>query len=143
MKKKIRKLLKNKTFILFMILFIIFLVCLFLLRGVFFPGAGSKYGHRLDGINKISFTKKDQNSVIESIEKSLESIKIQGFNNMSSVLQSYDHVVHLHSPDIEYILCQARYHSDTKAHRRIIRCILLLPVYGIKGVSVVTYTYHI
>ena len=69
MKKKIRKLLKNKTFILFMILFIIFLICLFILRGVFFPGGGSNYGNRLEGIKKISFTKKDQNKVVDELKK--------------------------------------------------------------------------
>ena len=69
MKNKLKKLLKNKAFIIFIILFIIFLGCLFLLRGVFFPGVGSNYGNRLDGIKKISFTKKDQNKIVDNLKK--------------------------------------------------------------------------
>ena len=67
MKKKLKKILKNKTFIMFLILFVIFLICIFILRGVFFPGAGSNYGHRLDGINKISFKDKDKNEITKVI----------------------------------------------------------------------------
>ena len=71
MKKKFdfKKLLKNKTFVLFGIIFIIFLVILILLWKVFFPGGGSNYGNRLDGIEKISFTEKAQKSVTSSIKE--------------------------------------------------------------------------
>lgn len=66
-KKKIKKLLKNKRFMIFLILFIIIIICMVLLKGVFFPGGGSNYGNRLEGIEKISFTKKDQNEIIKFI----------------------------------------------------------------------------
>ena len=68
MKKKIKKLLKNKRLIIFLILFIIFIVCLVFLKGVFFTGFGSKYGNRLEGIKNIKFTEKDQNKVVNSIK---------------------------------------------------------------------------
>ena len=67
MKNKMKRLIKNKRFLIFLVLFVVLLVCVFFLRGVFFPGGGSKYGNRLDGIKKISFTEKDQKSVIDSI----------------------------------------------------------------------------
>ena len=67
MKGKIKSLIKNKRFIIFLILLVIFFIFIFFLRGVFFTGSGSKYGNRLDGINKISFTDKDQKSVTDSI----------------------------------------------------------------------------
>lgn len=79
MKNKIIKLLKNKRFIIFMILFIILIVCLVFLRGVFLPSGGSNYGNRLDGINKISFTKKDQTTIIDSI-KSNEKVNSAKMN---------------------------------------------------------------
>ena len=71
MKKRInfKKLLKNKTFILFAILFVAFLIILILLWKVFFPGGGSNYGNRLDGIEKISFTEKAQKSITSSIKE--------------------------------------------------------------------------
>lgn len=74
MKNKFKKLLKNKRFILFMILFVILIVCLILLKSAFFPKGGSNYGNRLDGIEKISFKKADQTSVIDLI-KSNESVE--------------------------------------------------------------------
>ena len=67
MKGKLKRLVKNKRFIIFMILLVILLVCIYFLRGVFFPGVGNKYGNRLDGINKISFTEKDQKSITDAI----------------------------------------------------------------------------
>ena len=68
MKKKIKKLLKNKKVVMFLILFFILLVCIFILRGVFFPGHGSNYGNRLDGIKKIEFTTKSQDKIVKSIK---------------------------------------------------------------------------
>ena len=69
MKKKIKKLLKNKTFVLFAIIFAVFLVIIILLWRVFFPGSGSNYGNRLDGIEKISFTEKKQKSITNFIKE--------------------------------------------------------------------------
>lgn len=69
MKSKFKKLLKNKKAMIFLVLFLILLVCLFLLKGVFFPGVGSNYGHRLDGIKDIKFTDKNKDSIISSIKK--------------------------------------------------------------------------
>ena len=69
MKKKIKKLLKNKRFVMFLILFVILLVCLIIIGGIFLPGRGSNYGNRLDGIKKISFTEKDKSKVVDSIKK--------------------------------------------------------------------------
>ncbi len=88
MKKKIKKLLKNKTFIIFMILFIIFLVCIFMLRSVFITGGGSKYGNRLDGIKKISFTDKNKKSITSQIEKSdkVKSAKINVHGKIINVI---------------------------------------------------------
>ncbi|MBP3635668.1 MAG: hypothetical protein J6J17_04385 [Bacilli bacterium] len=80
--KKLKRLLKNKKFIIFMILLLVLIICLFLLKGIFFPGGGSNYGNRLDGIEKISFTKKDQekiNQFINNNEKVTSSkINIHG-----------------------------------------------------------------
>lgn len=67
MDKKIKKLLKNKKLIIFLILLVVIIICMFLLKGVFFPSGGSNYGNRLDGIEKISFTKDDQESVTKFI----------------------------------------------------------------------------
>ncbi len=66
-KKKIKKLLKNKRFLIFLALLVIIIVCMFLLLRLFFPSGESNYGNRLDGIEKISFTKKDQESVTKFI----------------------------------------------------------------------------
>lgn len=67
MNKKIKKLLKNKKFIIFLILLVVIIICMILLKGVFFPSGGSNYGNRLDGIEKISFTKDDQENVTKFI----------------------------------------------------------------------------
>lgn len=69
MKNKIKKLMKNKTFVLFAILIVAFLIILILLWRVFFPGSGSNYGNRLDGIEKISFTEKNQKSITSFIKE--------------------------------------------------------------------------
>ena len=67
-KSKIKDLMKNKTFVIFLVLFVVFIAILLFLRGIFFPGHGSNYGNRLDGINKISFTKKDQSKVVDFVK---------------------------------------------------------------------------
>ena len=69
MKKKIKKLFKNKRFVMFLALSIVLLICLVIIVRIFFPGHGSNYGNRLDGIKKISFTEKDQNKIKDSIKK--------------------------------------------------------------------------
>lgn len=69
MKNKLRKILKNKRLVMFLILLLIFIVCVFVLRGVFFPGNGSNYGHRLDGIDKISFKDKDKDKITKAINE--------------------------------------------------------------------------
>ena len=68
-KKILRKLLKNKKAMFIIALCIVLLICLLILRSVFFPGHGSNYGNRLDGIRKISFTDKDKDSIVDSIKK--------------------------------------------------------------------------
>ena len=67
MKKKIKKLFKNKRFVMFFTLFVVLLICLIIIIRIFFPGHGSNYGNRLDGIKKINFTEKDKNKIIDSI----------------------------------------------------------------------------
>ena len=74
MKKKIKKLLKNKTFVMFLVLFAILLVCLLLLKSAFIPSRGSNYGNRLDGIEKISFKDKDKKAITDSV-KDNEKVK--------------------------------------------------------------------
>lgn len=69
MKKKIKNLFKNKRFVMFFALSIILLICLIIIIRIFFPGRGSNYGNRLDGIKKISFTEKDQNKIVNEIKK--------------------------------------------------------------------------
>ena len=69
MKKNIKKLLKSKTFIIFMILFIIFIILMIMLGGIFLPGGGSNYGNRLNGIKNIKFTDKDKTKITKELEK--------------------------------------------------------------------------
>lgn len=63
MKKRIKKLFKNRKFIIFLILLLIIIICTLLLKGVFFPSGGSNYGNRLDGIKNIKFNKNDQEKI--------------------------------------------------------------------------------
>lgn len=67
-KLNFKKLMKNKTFLIFLVLFVVFIGILIFLRGIFFPGHGSNYGNRLDGINKIKFTNKDQAKVVDFVK---------------------------------------------------------------------------
>ena len=78
MKNKIKKLLKNKRFLIFLFLCIVFIVILIFLIKLFFPGSGSNYGNRLDGIEKIKFTEKNQKSVTDFIKENekVESAKM-------------------------------------------------------------------
>ena len=67
MKQKLKKLMKNKKAVALIALVLVLLICLILIKSVFFPGHGSKYGNRLDGINKISFTSSDKSSITKFI----------------------------------------------------------------------------
>ena len=58
---------KNKKAVALIALVLVLLICLILIKSVFFPGHGSKYGNRLDGINKISFTRNDKSSITKFI----------------------------------------------------------------------------
>ena len=69
MKDKLKKLTKNKKRLLLIILVVILIICLIFIKSVFIPRGGSKYGNRLDGIDKISFTKDDQNKVTKSLSE--------------------------------------------------------------------------
>ena len=67
MKQRLKKLMKNKKAVVLIALVLVLLICLILIKSVFFPGHGSKYGNRLDGINKISFTSSDKSSITKFI----------------------------------------------------------------------------
>lgn len=66
-KKKVKKVLKDKKIIIFSVILIILIVCIILLKGTFFPSGGSKYGNRLDGIEKINFNEKEKDRINEFI----------------------------------------------------------------------------
>lgn len=68
MKSKIQKLMKNKKLVMFIALIFILLICLLLMKSIFFPGNVSKYGNRLDGIDKISFTNGDKSKITKFIK---------------------------------------------------------------------------
>lgn len=76
MKKKIKNLMKNKKVVI-IALILILLILVIIIKSVFFQGNGSKYGNRLDGINKISFTNKDKSSVTDSISKNEKVTKAE------------------------------------------------------------------
>lgn len=79
-KEKLKKLLKNKKFIIVAILILIGLICLLLLKGFFYPnGSVSIYGNRLDGIKNIKFNKSDKDKVIKAI-KSNEKVSSAKMN---------------------------------------------------------------
>lgn len=68
-KEKLKKMLKNKKFMIVAILILIGIICLILLKGFFYPnGSVSVYGNRLDGIKNIEFSKSNQDEIIKSIE---------------------------------------------------------------------------
>lgn len=69
MNKNVKKIVKNKRLMLVCALVLIGIICLILLKGILYPNSKiSYYGNRLDGIDKISFTKSDQNKIIENIK---------------------------------------------------------------------------
>ena len=70
MNKNVKKIVKNKRLMLVCALVLIGIICLILLKGILYPNSKiSYYGNRLDGIDKISFTKSDQNKIIDNIKK--------------------------------------------------------------------------
>lgn len=87
-KKKIRKVLKNKRIIILFTLLIILIVCMFLLKGIFFPGGGSNYGNRLEGIEKINFDKKEQEKITKFIgdDEKVISVKMNIHGKIINVL---------------------------------------------------------
>lgn len=67
-KEKLQKLLKNKKFIIVVVLVLIGIICLLLLKGFLYPNSNiSLYGNRLDGIKDIKFDKSDKDKVTKSI----------------------------------------------------------------------------
>jgi len=88
MKKKIKMLLKNKIFVIFLTLFLVFIICLLILGGIFVPGHGSHYGNRLDGIKQNPFNEKDQKKVSDSINKDdkVKSAKINIHGKIINVI---------------------------------------------------------
>lgn len=82
MKQKLKKIMKSKKSIVMIIFIIILVICLFLMKGIFFPNSGSKYGNRLNGIEKVPFETKTQSEILDSLEKNEkvldEKINIHG-----------------------------------------------------------------
>lgn len=70
MDKKIKKLLKNKRFIIVCVLLLIGIICLILLKNVLYPNSRvSYYGNRLDGIENVEFSEKNRNNIIKELKK--------------------------------------------------------------------------
>lgn len=70
MKKCLKYIKSNKTkFMLGTIIFCVLLVLFFTIKLVFFNSTGSKYGNRLDGIDKVTI----ENSLVEKIKKETQS----------------------------------------------------------------------
>lgn len=69
MDKKIKKLLKNKRFIIVCILVLVGIICLILLKNILYPsGRISYYGNRLDGIENVEFTDKSKTSIVNNLK---------------------------------------------------------------------------
>ena len=69
-KQKIKKLFKNKKFVVIFSLVIVCLICLIMLLLILSPNTGkSVYGNRLNGIKDIKFTTNDKNKVIKSLKE--------------------------------------------------------------------------
>ena len=68
-KQKIKKLFKNKKFVVIFSLVVISLICIIMLLLILSPNTGkSVYGNRLNGIKNIKFTTNDKNKVIKSLK---------------------------------------------------------------------------
>lgn len=88
-KEKMKKLLKNKKFVIVTVLILIGLICLILLKGFFYPNGNlSIYGNRLDGIKDIKFSNADKDKVIKSINSNekAESAKINIHGKIVNVI---------------------------------------------------------
>lgn len=69
-KEKIKKLFKNKKFVVKFSLAAICLICVIMLLLILSPNAGkSVYGNRLKGIKDIKFTSSDKNKVTSSLKE--------------------------------------------------------------------------
>ena len=79
MKQKLKKLMKNKKAVALIALVLVLLICLILIKSVFFPGHGSKYGNRLDEIEKYPITDEVINNIKNEIS-SLEKVKSINYN---------------------------------------------------------------
>ena len=82
MKQKLKKLMKNKKAVVLIALVLVLLICLILIKSVFFPGHGSKYGNRLDGIEEVkiedSRLKELSDTLKEKEEVKNAKVRIQG-----------------------------------------------------------------
>lgn len=88
-KNKIKKLLKNKRFVIVTILVLIGIICLILLKNILSPNGNiSTYGNRLDGIKKIEFSKTDKEKIITELEKNekVSSAKINVHGKIINVI---------------------------------------------------------
>ncbi len=88
-KKKIKKLLKNKRFVIVMILVLIGIICLILLKNILSPnGHISSYGNRLEGIEKAKLNKSNQEKIISKLEKNekVSSAKINVHGKIINVI---------------------------------------------------------
>ncbi len=65
---------KNKKFVILLILVLILIICFILIAGVLFPSRGSNYGNRLDGIDKVKFNKESKNKIVTYINSN-EKVK--------------------------------------------------------------------
>ena len=69
-KQKIKKLFKNKKFVVKFSLAVICLICLIMLLLILSPNTGkSVYGNRLKGIKNIKFTTSDKNKVTNALKE--------------------------------------------------------------------------
>ena len=61
----------NKKLVMFIALIFILLICLLLMKSIFFPGNVSKYGNRLDGIEEVLIT----NEQVQKLTNEMNEIK--------------------------------------------------------------------
>lgn len=67
MKKFIKN---NKVTTIAFIICVIFIICIFMVKLTFFPNeAKAIYGNRLEGIDKVEITEKQQNKIVSALEK--------------------------------------------------------------------------
>lgn len=67
-KAKLKKLMKNKRFVIVCLLVLILIICLILLKGFLYPnGRISFYGNRLDGIEDVKFNASSKSKVTDKL----------------------------------------------------------------------------